>query len=609
MNDVDLLRRHEPVVRFTAGEMFFPRAVDAYVEACSLWTREPDGRMRVVVPAGALDLDRLAVEGEAPHGRALHLRFVEKPLSPREYQQWRRRPHRVPFSGAGRLSRVTLWARLLDTGFDIGLLLRGTVPGGTSAAAEVKERALRKSDDRYVYYGRVSRDGGWTVLQYLFFYAMNDWRSNFHGTNDHEADWEQILVYLYETNDGALEPRWAAFASHNYSGNDVRRRWDDPLLKKEGLHPVVFVGAGSHASYFEQGEYVMGVEPGFLAPVRRFAVALRRFWVETLGQGNRAEIDRKIQSFVSVPFVDYARGDGPVIGPGAESEWTPIPISGDVPWVNHYRGLWGLDTQDRFGGENAPGGPKYNSDGSVRPSWYDPVGWAGLDRVLPPPNVVPALEERQRQLTTDLEDLDNQIARKREALERLSLDELGLRETGYSSAAHKCATVEVSAASAELRTLKGERSQLAQTRDAVACYAARARAGLADAPASDAHRAHRPAPPARAGGMLHLWAAFSGAIALLAIVVLIVVSPPHWWLWAVTIGFLLATVEAAAEGRLVSFLLNTTVVLALITSLILIRAHWRLFIVVMLGLVIALMIRDNLRELAGNRASRRAPVD
>ena len=37
MSDLELLRQYEPILRFTQGELFFPRAVDEYVRACSLW--------------------------------------------------------------------------------------------------------------------------------------------------------------------------------------------------------------------------------------------------------------------------------------------------------------------------------------------------------------------------------------------------------------------------------------------------------------------------------------------------------------------------------------------------------------------------------------------
>jgi hypothetical protein len=119
------------------------------------------------------------------------------------------------------------------------------VPGATAAAAEVLYQRAQAADERYVYYGRVVRDSGWVVLQYWFFYWYNSWRSGFHGVNDHESDWEQVLVYLYEGPDGALVPEWVAYASHDFHGADLRRRWDDTQgWVRHGSHPVVFAGAG-----------------------------------------------------------------------------------------------------------------------------------------------------------------------------------------------------------------------------------------------------------------------------------------------------------------------------------------------------------------------------
>ncbi|MDQ4075943.1 MAG: NPP1 family protein, partial [Chloroflexota bacterium] len=257
MSDLELLRQYEPVIRFTKGEMFFPSAVDEYVACCSLWERDDRGRVRKLVAKGELDLERLAEFDHVPLGHQFYLRYVEQPLEPLEYQRWLHRPERVPFEASSRLARVPLLSRIAGSLFDLSLLIRGVVPGGTTAAAEVQYRKLCGGARRRVYYGRVICEGGWIVLQYLFFYPMNNWRSTFYGANDHEADWEQVFVYLSQDTDGRLEPCWVAYASHDYSGDDLRRRWDDPLLVKEGTHPVIFVGAGSHASYFEPGEYIM----------------------------------------------------------------------------------------------------------------------------------------------------------------------------------------------------------------------------------------------------------------------------------------------------------------------------------------------------------------
>src|SRR4029077_3206331 len=108
----------------------------------------------------------------------------------------------------------------------------------------------------------------------------------------------------------------------------------------------------------------------------------------------------KVRRALSVPFVDYARGDGTTVGPGSEIEGTAIVISDEDPWVDRYRGLWGLDTGDRFAGERAPAGPKYTRTGSVRQSWHDPLGFAGLDKVAPPSQAIGVLETRIAELTT-----------------------------------------------------------------------------------------------------------------------------------------------------------------------------------------------------------------
>ena len=37
VTDLELLRRFEPIVRYTKGEYFFPMAVDGYLAECDLW--------------------------------------------------------------------------------------------------------------------------------------------------------------------------------------------------------------------------------------------------------------------------------------------------------------------------------------------------------------------------------------------------------------------------------------------------------------------------------------------------------------------------------------------------------------------------------------------
>jgi hypothetical protein len=86
--DLALLRRFEPVLRFTQGEMFFPTAADGYIRRSSLWVRPPHHESMLLVDVGDLDPDSLASAGALPTGNATYMRFVERPLSGREYQRW-----------------------------------------------------------------------------------------------------------------------------------------------------------------------------------------------------------------------------------------------------------------------------------------------------------------------------------------------------------------------------------------------------------------------------------------------------------------------------------------------------------------------------------------
>src|SRR6187551_993333 len=104
--DLELLRRLEPILRFTDGELFFPMATGPYVESCDLFAGPNLREAKVVVPAGELTLEKLAEAGEPAPGEVQFLRFVPKPLSAIELRRWRSSPEHQRFSAPGRLARV-----------------------------------------------------------------------------------------------------------------------------------------------------------------------------------------------------------------------------------------------------------------------------------------------------------------------------------------------------------------------------------------------------------------------------------------------------------------------------------------------------------------------
>ena len=324
---IALARRFEPVLRYTQGELFLPLSAEAFVTGAALYGRsEADRESRLVKAAGELDLEALAEQAGALPSTQMELRYVTEPLDRAAYREWRKRPDRPEFHRANRFALVSLLGRIVDGFMRLSLLVRGKVPGGFAAAAEIRYRDSGEAAHP-AYHMRVTRDAGYLVLQYWFCYAMNDWRSTFAGVNDHESDWEQITLFLTEPDDGG-EPElaWVAFSSHDEVGDDLRRRVDDPdLTLIDGTHPVVYVGAGSHSGAYLPGDYLVSVAPPGL---QRWVDAWYRFWGVLLPWTRD-----HVHGGFGIPFVDYRRGDGMAVGPGTGLDWSPVWIDDDTPWV------------------------------------------------------------------------------------------------------------------------------------------------------------------------------------------------------------------------------------------------------------------------------------
>lgn len=597
--DAQILRAFEPIVRYTRGEKFFPMDVEPYVRASSLWLYVRDGADQEVVVEGELTMERLVQQREASFGSLFYLRFVH-PLDLQESAQalvgerrLAKRQQSQFHAGVGRLARAGLLPRLGDGLFSLSLLLRGNVPGATAAAAALKYDEIWEQDGRYVYHGRVTRQSGWTICQYWFFFAYNAWRSGFHGVNDHEADWEMISVYLYEEQ-GRLIPAWAAYASHDFHGADLRRRWDDSTdLALENGHPVVYAGAGSHASYFRPGEYQAEVPVPAPRRVKRLAEVANRFWRTTLGQGD--ETRRPLR----IPFIDFARGDGLTIGPGQAHEWTANVIDETTPWVHKYRGLWGLFAQDPISGENAPAGPMYDRDGSPRPSWFDPLGFAALDQVPAPPHQLAVLESELARLGTRQSELGVLIDEQTSALQ-----ELGARLQSMLGSPHlaaESARLEslLAAEVGELTALRKERSENEAVLEGLTRRIERLRAGEADDPRAHIRHAAEPVPLSklRFSRAAELWAALSISLLLIGLAVLILAAPSNVWAEVVVLVLAFILGESILRGTFIRTVNRVAVILALIAAAVLFATHWKLALV---GLLIALaffLLYQRLREL------------
>ena len=296
------------------------------------------------------------------------------------------------------------------------------------------EKILDK-DHQPVYYGRVVRESDehgnqWTILQYHFFYAFNDWRLAANGMNHHEGDWEMVAVYL--KND---EPYAVLFSQHG-AGNieywqDVRKAVDKQ--DNSTTHPVVYVALGSHANY-SRPQVIRSPDlyrPGSL--VQRILYRLdgwihylfllinpsqkaRQIALQEL-TGNPTAIlaedafihlrDEADHYVVSLPM-EIATGDGFRAGYQGNNlregvlksssylkrimsdrkvarptgrEWRRVLLSPEPAWVQ-YEGLWGVKSW--LADESGPPGPKWDrvegNHASVeeRIRWGKPLEWLAM---------------------------------------------------------------------------------------------------------------------------------------------------------------------------------------------------------------------------------------
>ncbi len=112
-----------------------------------------------------------------------------------------------------------------------------------------------------VVYGRVVVDADVLVAQYWLYYVYNDWNDR------HESDWEMVQLLFDTTSVSealALGPGLYAFAQHEGS----EYHFPDDAIELEGTSetagtklrlidrsPVVYVGQGSHAAYFDRSTW------------------------------------------------------------------------------------------------------------------------------------------------------------------------------------------------------------------------------------------------------------------------------------------------------------------------------------------------------------------
>jgi hypothetical protein len=98
----------------------------------------------------------------------------------------------------------------------------------------------------YHIYANVANTGSSTIIQYWLFYVFNN-----GPLNDHQGDFELVVVFL----DSLDDPQTVLYSQH-FAGQNAA--WSE--VEKVESHPVVYVAEGSHANYFRSYQGKIGFE-------------------------------------------------------------------------------------------------------------------------------------------------------------------------------------------------------------------------------------------------------------------------------------------------------------------------------------------------------------
>jgi hypothetical protein len=241
----------------------------------------------------------------------------------------------------------------------------------------------------------------------------------------------------------------------------------------------------------------------------------------------------------------------------------------------------------------------YNRDKSVRRAWYDPVGWAGLDKVPPPTEALEMAFERRASIETRCAALQAEIDEKSRRLKELGVEGAAMRNRSHLDALYKEKTRQIGELSREVDRLRARLATDEALSETLRDYAERLRVGERDPARAHITRAHRPASETelRVSRVAEAWAAVSVSLVLISFVGIALFEREHLISMLVFSIALFAFAEAGFRGRLVKLISSVNIGLAVVATLILVyEFFWQLVVaaVLILGLYV---LWDNLREL------------
>jgi hypothetical protein len=244
----------------------------------------------------------------------------------------------------------------------------------------------------------------------------------------------------------------------------------------------------------------------------------------------------------------------------------------------------------------------YNRDGSARGSWVDPLGFAGLDKVPPPPQMLEMLAENCEKVSQRQEELEKLIPKRAAELQAKGARLKGMEGNPHLAKQYGALEKEINSHSAEVRNLRREYLENTALLQGLNRRLERMKTGGQDDPR--AHLRHLAEPDdstkvLRFDRAAETWAAISLSLLMFAIAALIFFAPKYIWAGLVIILILFVVAESFLRGAFVQTVGRITLILAMISLLILFFHFWKWIIVgTLVAMGISLMFQ-RLRELTG----------
>jgi hypothetical protein len=266
--------------------------------------------------------------------------------------------------------------------------------------------------------------------------------------------------------------------------------------------------------------------------------------------------------------------------------------------VEGYRGLWGLYTRDPIAGEDAPAGPKYRRDGTVRKMWYDPLGWGGLDKVPPPQYAAAVLDRQQERLREEQSELEAKIVEQTALLMGLEMEAEAIAGLVHLREHNDALQLRIQVNAEELDALKYRRATNQQILEGCATYADALAAGQGLPPRAHIRLPQMPASPGdlRLGRLAETWSALSIGLLLVTFATITQLSN-RWEVWLLALLGIYGFIEALFRRQVQVLIRYLVVSLALIAAIVLL---YQFFWVALVSLVLfagLLIIVENVREL------------